>query len=204
MTSIRSFLKRLIHKPQSINIVSGLPRSGTSMMMSALQAAGMPLLVDHVRKADQNNPRGYYEFELAKKLPQGESRWLKQARGRTVKIISYLLTYLPQSYDYRILFMERNLSEILASQARMLQRDGKQSESSGSDADLITSYAAHLEEIKFFMHKKPWIQVLFVSYNDILRQPEKAFQPVVNFLERELDPAVMAAVVDPSLYREKR
>jgi hypothetical protein len=204
MTSIRSFLKRLTQKPQSINIVSGLPRSGTSMMMSALQAAGMPLLVDHVRKADQNNPRGYYEFELAKKLPQGESRWLKQARGRAVKIISYLLTYLPQSYDYRILFMERNLSEILASQACMLQRDGKQSESSGSDAELITSYAAHLEEIKSFMHMKPWIQVLFVSYNDILRQPEKAFHPVANFLEMELDPAVMAAVVDPSLYREKR
>ena len=97
------------------------------MMMSALQAGGMPLVVDEIRQADDNNPKGYYEFERVKKLPKGDTVWLAESPGKAVKIISALLEYLPKEYAYRIIFMERDLGEILASQQRMMVRSGKDS-----------------------------------------------------------------------------
>jgi len=119
MTSIRSFINRLIDKHLYITIVSGLPRSGTSMMMSALKAGGMKLLVDGKRRADENNPKGYYEYELVKQLPKRAHRWLGSAQGKALKIVSALLVYLPEHYRYRVIFVEREMEEILASQKRM-------------------------------------------------------------------------------------
>ena len=144
MTSLRAFIKKLIGKNDFITVVSGLPRSGTSMMMSALHAGGMSLLVDHVRQADKNNPKGYFEFEPVKRLPQGESGWIKDAQGKAVKIISSLLTFLPEDFHYRIIFMERDLEEILASQQHMLERTGKDSSQSISIDQMRESYREHL------------------------------------------------------------
>jgi len=119
-----SKLFRKPNEPKAIIIVSGLPRSGTSMMMKMLEAAGLEILTDHLRAADDNNPKGYYEFERVKQLKAGDFDWLPQARGKVVKIISALLEYLPNQYEYKIIFMRRNMDEVLSSQRQMLMRDG--------------------------------------------------------------------------------
>lgn len=186
-----------------ITLVSGLPRSGTSMMMSALKAGGMTLLTDGIRTKDENNPKGYFEYERVKKLSSGDVRWLRSAQGKAVKVISALLEYLPEGFEYRVIFMERNLAEILDSQHRMLVRDGRRVEKDLSDDDLRRSYEQHLYDVKAWLAVKLGLRTLFVSYNDILRQPEQEFEKVAEFLENRVDPRRMAEVVDPKLYREK-
>ncbi|HZD55295.1 MAG TPA: hypothetical protein VE136_01120, partial [Anaerolineales bacterium] len=99
-----------------MTIVSGLPRSGTSMMMKMLEAGGVPPLTDEIRTADRDNPKGYYEFERVKKMPDGDKAWMVEARGKSVKVISALLEHLPPQYDYKVIFMRRDMNEILASQ----------------------------------------------------------------------------------------
>jgi len=204
MTSIRSFIKKHIQKKNVITIVSGLPRSGTSLMMSALKAGGMPLLVDGVRQSDDNNPKGYFEYERVKKLAKGDSEWLFKAQGKAVKIISALLEYLPDEYHYQVIFMERDIEEILASQKRMLERNDKKAESPVADEAMKQYYQAHLSEIKAWLQKKDWIRCMFVSYNDILFDPEKVFSQVTHFSDHDLDSGAMAEVVEPSLYREQQ
>lgn len=204
MTSIRSFIKGLISPQKFITVVSGLPRSGTSMMMSALAKGGMGLVVDHIRTADDNNPRGYYEFERVKKLPEGDSEWLASANGKAVKIISALLPYLPDDYQYRVIFMERNLEEVLASQSRMLERNKIKQENMLSDDELRNSFKDHLSEVKDWLNRQDWIQTLYVSYNKILCQPKVEFGLIAEFLDGKVDRDNMVQVVDPSLHREKR
>ena len=109
---------------QIITIVSGLPRSGTSMMMKMLEAGGMQVLTDHIRTADEDNPKGYYEFERVKQIEHDQA-WLPDAQGKVVKMISALLKHLPSSYTYKVIFMRRNIDEILASQKQMLIRRGE-------------------------------------------------------------------------------
>jgi hypothetical protein len=204
MTSIRAFLQKIVGNNTFITVVSGLPRSGTSMMMSALQAGGMPLVLDRIRGADANNPKGYYEFERVKQLPKGDTRWLKDARGKAVKIISALLTFLPPDYNYRVIFMERDLDEIMASQQRMLERSGKSLLSERDNKSVRASSQQHLEEIHAWLKAQDWIQTHTVSYNDILRIPEAKFAEVAVFLNNRVDPEAMASMVDPGLYREKK
>lgn len=174
------------------------------MMMSALKAGGMPLLTDDVREADPNNPKGYYEFERVKKLPKGDDAWLDSARGSAVKVISALLEYLPPDYPYQVIFMERNILEILASQRRMLVRTGKEQQHPVADETIRQSYQNHLSEVKSWITDKDWIEPLYISYNLILQQPLEVFNRVASFLDNRVDPAAMAGVVDPSLYREKK
>src|SRR5882724_8514008 len=128
-----------------IVIVSGLPRSGTSLMMQMLQAGGMPLLIDDRRPADADNPNGYWEYEPVKRLQQDNS-WIPKAEGKAVKVVSALLQYLPPQYTYKIIFMQRSLQEVLASQAVMLQRRGTQG-SKADDTTLATVFEQHLERI---------------------------------------------------------
>jgi hypothetical protein len=203
MTSIRAFVNKIFSPGKFITVVSGLPRSGTSMMMSALEAGGLPLLVDHIRGADANNPKGYYEFERVKKLPKGDDAWLWTAQGKAVKIISALLEFLPPKFEYKVIFMERDLGEILSSQSRMLERNGKQADHPISQAEITQSYQDHLVKIKKFLDEGDWFQPLYVSYNDILQQPDTAFGKIAEFLNIGLDPEKMAQKVDPNLYREK-
>ncbi|MFN2303472.1 MAG: sulfotransferase family protein [Anaerolineales bacterium] len=203
MTSIRSFIKNLLGKKAFITIVSGLPRSGTSMMMSALEAGGMTILTDHIRKADKNNPRGYFEFEPVKRLAKEEFDWLKQARGKAVKIISSLLVYLPNTFHYRVIFMQRDLDEILASQQHMLERTGKDHSESVSVAEIKDLYQNHLQEIITWVEEKDWILSQFVNYNDVLLHPQRAMARVSAFLNHSVDPQAMAKVVDINLYRER-
>ena len=172
-------------------------------MMSALQAGGMPLLVDHIRTADANNPKGYYEFERVKQLPKGDTAWLRSAQGKAVKIISALLAFLPKKYEYKVIFMERDMDEILASQSRMLERNGTQPERAVSNDEIRQSYQEHLKKVHTLLMDEDWLHPHYVSYNDILEQPELEFRKVADFLDIGLDPERMAQTVDQKLYREK-
>ncbi len=199
-------LFRLIQRPaqdQAITIVSGLPRSGTSMMMKMLEAGGMPVLTDHQRAPDEDNPKGYYEFERVKKLPEGDYAWLPEARGRVVKVISALLEHLPTNYDYRVIFMQRKMEEILASQKQMLLRANKPDEGI-SDDDLAAMYARHLASVQAWLAARPNFRVLYVDYNDLLVRPETHIPQINRFLGGRLDTDKMTYVVDPSLYRQRK
>ena len=173
------------------------------MMMSALKEGGMLLLVDGIREPDGNNPKGYFEYELVKKLPKGNINWLSAAKGKAVKIISALLEFLPEDYQYRVIFMERDIDEILASQKRMLSRGEVVEEKPLSDKALRQSYQAHLEQVKSFLSKEDWLKVMFVSYNQVLNDPEGEFRRVARFLDNLVEPSAMSKVVDPELYRER-
>jgi len=182
-------------------IVSGLPRSGTSMMMRALEAGGVPVLADHIRKADEDNPRGYYEFEAVKKTKEDPS-WLRQAGGRAVKMVYRLLYDLPDSYQYRVLFMQRDMQEILASQRKMLLRSGK-SHDPVSDGQMAALFEAELSRCRQWLARQPHFSVLYVDYRAMIQNPAEQVQRINEFLGGGLDIQAMAASVDPTLYRNR-
>lgn len=171
------------------------------MMMRMLEAGGIPPLSDGQRAADENNPRGYYEFEAVKKLPEGKYAWLAQANGKAVKVISALLEYLPAGYPYRVVFMERDLAEVLASQRRMLFRNGRQDDI--SDAELMALYQSHLAQVKQMLRQRTGMPVLYLSYNDLIVNPAPGIQQLDRFLGGVLEQGAMRAVVDQTLYRER-
>jgi hypothetical protein len=184
--------------PPWITIVSGLPRSGTSMMMRMIEAGGIPPLTDHVRTADEDNPHGYYEFEPVKRTRQDPS-WLDAAQGRVVKMVHLLLPELPPGRDYRILMMQRSLDEVLASQARMLARAGKPC----APADTLKRvYTAQLEQVGRWAASQPGARSLTVNYANVLSEPLVEAARIAGFLELP-DPQSLAAAVDPSLYRNR-
>lgn len=187
---------------REITVVSGLPRCGTSMMMRMLEAGGHPVLTDHLRGPDADNPGGYYEFEPVRKI--GESAdWLGQASGRAVKIISRLLFHLPAEFRYKVIFMRRCMDEVLASQRGMLARRG-QPVHPEDDEGMGRLFRRHLEEVDRWLRVQERIEVLRVSYNETLKNPLEQAQRVNGFLGGRLDPARMAAVVDLTLYRQRR
>ncbi len=186
----------------AITIVSGLPRSGTSMMMKMLEAGGLPILTDHLRTPDTDNPKGYYEFERVKKLEHDQA-WLKDAQGKAVKIIATLLKHLPPDYDYQIIFMRRNMEEILASQRRMLVHRGESPDKT-SDEKLAQLFAHHLQQVKSWIAAQPNVDVLYLSYNDVVENPADSAKMIERFLDRRLATKEMARVVDPSLYRQRQ
>lgn len=184
-------------------IVSGLPRSGTSLMMMMLESTGIPPLTDHQRSADNDNPRGYYEFERVKKLRQGDKDWLPQAQGKVVKVISALLAYLPPDFTYKILFMQRALPEILASQKKMLINRGEDPEKIKDD-EIAQSFMSHLAQVMDWLGNQPNISTYYVDYNRLLEKPNPEVHQINHFLGGKLDEARMLAAIDPSLYRQRK
>ena len=180
-----------------VTIVSGLPRSGTSLLMQMLAAGGMPLLIDDARAPDDDNPGGYFELERVKRLAT-DAAWVDLARGKAIKVISALLRQLPSHLDYRIIFMERPLTEVLASQSVMLRRRGIP-----ADQDLMPSFQRHLHDLKLWIGTQPNLQVLYFAYHDVLHDPPVASRRLHHFIDRPLDAAAMAAVVEPRLYRQR-
>lgn len=216
---------------QSIIVVSGLPRSGTSMMMRMLAIGGLSLLTDGKRRADADNPGGYYELEQVKQLSDNMD-WVVGAVGRVVKIVSPLLYDLPDGYNYRVLFMERDLDEVMASQLKMLERRSLQSagreegveemsatkvlvadkaQQDGKDGEpeeevvmeLRTSFRKHLREVRQWLAEQEHIEVLYLSYNDLLRDPSQGVSSIGRFLRKFLNERAMTAVIDPQLYRQR-
>lgn len=188
---------------REIVVVSGLPRSGTSMMMKMLEAGGIPPLTDEIREADADNPRGYYEFERVKKLEKGDTDWLLQAERKAVKVISALLKHLPDTYIYKVIFMQRHMPEILASQRKMLVHRGEDAESM-DDERMAELFARHLVDVEQQLAQRENMDVLYVHYSEALQDPQEAAEQVVAFLGRELDVERMVGVVDPKLYRNRR
>ncbi len=187
---------------QSIIIVSGLPRSGTSMMMRMLEAGGISSLTDQVRTADTDNPHGYYELEEVKQLRNGNIIWLAEAKGKVVKIISELLKNLSPAHTYKIIFMQREMNEILASQRQMLIRRGKQ-QNNISDAEMAKLFDKHLKSVMAWIHEQPNIEVIYVSYNETLKNPTEQVKIINQFLGNVLDENRMVSMIDPTLYRQQ-
>lgn len=185
-----------------VTVVSGLPRSGTSMLMKVLEAGGLPPLTDRIRSPDEDNPKGYYEFERVKRMPDGDIEWLSAARGQAVKVISALLEYLPADYHYKIVFIHRKMDEILASQRRMLIRRGEPTDTI-SDEALAAQFRKHLAKVENWLSKQPNMEVLYLDYNAILANPRPHFERLNAFLGGGLALESMLQVVDPTLYRQK-
>jgi hypothetical protein len=187
---------------EPIVVVSGLPRSGTSMIMKMLEAGGMPLVMDGIRTADEDNPKGYYEYERVKKLAKEEDKsWLAETRGKVIKIISYLLKDLPPTNNYQILFVRRNIQEILASQSKMLTRRGEVS--STSDDQMREHFENDLWKAKYLIQNGPQFEMLEIHYKDVLEHALDQAHRINAFLGGKLDTEEMAKVVDQQLYRNR-
>ena len=184
-------------------VVSGLPRSGTSMTMRMLEAGGLAVVSDGVRVADDSNPNGYYELEQVKTLSTGgDTGWLARARGKAVKVISFLLTYLPETYDYQVIFMQRDLGEIVASQNKMLDARGEAR--GAADERMRANYVQHLQQVERFLGRRSCFSTLMVNYGDVLANPREQAARINAFLGGRLDVDRMAAVAEPSLYRNRQ
>ena len=197
---LKNFQKK---SSKPIIIISGLPRSGTSMMAKMLEAGGMEVLVDNIREANEDNPNGYYEFERVKKLPEGDTAWLAETHDNAVKVISALLKYLPNEYSYKILFMRRDVNEIIASQNKMLENRNKVP-SKVEDEELARMFNRHLIQIFDWLDQQPNIQYINVNYNQILHDPLPIINEIAQFLNVSLRVEEMAKIVTPSLYRQRQ
>jgi hypothetical protein len=195
MSDLESNLNRII-------VVSGLPRSGTSMMMKMLEAGGIPPLTDKLREADEDNPKGYYEFERVKKLPKGDIAWLPDAVGKTVKVIAALLQFLPSNYQYAVVLMRRSMEEILASQRQMLIRRGEDPDAM-DDTIMAGLFEKHMVQTENWIATQPNIRTLDINYNAIMMDPPPHISAVNDFLGGGLNIDGMMGVVDPNLYRQR-
>ncbi len=201
-----------------IVLVSGLPRSGTSMMMQMLAAGGLEIVSDEERTADVDNPRGYYELESVKRT-KADPSWLDRAEGKVIKLIASLLMDLPEAGDtgspdnvlvdagsgrrrYKVVFMRRHLDEVLRSQRKMLRHRGEDSDM--DDAEMKELFVSHLEQVEAWLRTRDDIDALFVSYNRLIENPRRAAERVTGFLAVDMDVDAMLAAVDPSLYRNRK
>jgi len=185
-----------------VAIVSGLPRSGTSMTMKMLEAGGMEVLTDNIRMADEDNPRGYYEFERVKRIEHDQS-WLEDAQGKAVKMVAALLKHLPQGYIYKVIFMRRQMEEILDSQRQMLIRRGDPTDAV-SDERMAELFRQHLKRVEAWIDEQPNVEVIYVGYNEVLENPAREAEKINQFLGHTLNVENMVSVVDQTLYRQRR
>ncbi len=188
-------------QPQTVIVVSGLPRSGTSMMMKMLAEGGLPVLTDAIRAADEDNPNGYFELEVVKQLSEGKRDWLAGADGKLVKVISALLEHLPPENHYKVLFMERQIAEILASQRKMLAR--RNETSSVSDEEMEAQFREHLKVIKYWLARQPNMEVMYIDYNRMMADPDQYLQKIAAFVGLPLDIEKMRSVPNEQLYRNR-
>lgn len=199
-------LKKVIRKlkyGQPVIIVSGLPRSGTSMMMKMLEAGGVPIMQDGIRTSDIDNPNGYYELERVKDLDKGGDKgWMAEARGKAVKVISFLLRDLPDGHAYKIIFMRRAIPEIIASQNKMLERRGE-TDGQADDATTQKLFESHLKKVNYLLKTKENFETLEIAYGQAIDNPREAATRIQAFLGLPLDIEKMSTVADKKLYRNR-
>lgn len=181
-------------------IVTGLPRSGTSMMMKMLEAGGIAVITDNQRQADDDNPNGYFELEQVKEIRK-DSSWLDLYTGEAVKMVSMLLYDLPLDRDYSLIFMKRNLDEVIASQKVMLSRKGETPRA--EDEVMKQLFSKHLSEIEAWLSERKNFKTLYLNYDEVLKQPQMIAENIQQFLGRVLNIDNMIKCVDPSLYRQR-
>ncbi len=184
-----------------ITVVSGLPRSGTSLMMQMLAAGGLPVLSDGVRAADEDNPRGYFEWERIRTLPR-DPGCIAEAEGKVVKVISSLLRFLPPNRNYKIIFVRRSLPEVAASQSVMITR--RQTSAPAVDRNaMIAALTAHLKEVTAWLDGQAHLSVLWIDHAKLLSDAQGQAQIIADFLAiPTMDAGAMAAQVVPSLHRQ--
>jgi len=187
---------------QRIIIVSGLPRSGTSLMMSMLGAGGIELLTDGERTADADNPTGYFEYERVKHLESGDDGWLEDAMGKAVKVVSALIENLPPKYHYDVVFMHRRIAEIVASQNRMLARRG-QPTGAADQAHIAELMEKHARRVRAWLSDQPNMRALDIDYNGLLDNPLPQISEVNGFLGKTLNQQRMVDAIQPDLYRNR-
>jgi hypothetical protein len=185
----------------TIVVVTGLPRSGTSLMMAMLDSGGIPPLTDNIRQADVDNPKGYYEFERVKKLPD-DTGWLPEAEGKAVKVLAELIVHLPSDREYKVIFMMRELPEIIASQKKMMKRRGEDPDKV-PDAELMSLYRSYLRNLKSIVNRSPNMKALYVSYNELMADPSGVLKELEGFLGGWLDMGAMKDAIDANLYRNR-
>lgn len=193
---------RRLRYGEPVVVVSGLPRSGTSMAMKMLEAGGLPVVTDGLRTADEDNPKGYFEVERVKGLEQeADKSWLAGARGKALKVISFLLKDLPPTYNYRVVFMRRDLSEVLASQAKMLSHRGESSAT--DDARMLDLWETHLWRAGYLLRHASHFEALDVEYRSALADPRREAERINAFLGGRLSVEGMLGAVDAALYRNR-
>ena len=185
------------YRKDQIVVVSGLPRSGTSLMMQMLYQGGIETLTDHNRKADDSNPKGYFEYDPVKSLHKDNS-WLDLAQNKSVKIVAPLLKFLSPKYRYKVIFMNRDLGEIIKSQQKMI---GKNQDA--LPLKLFEAYDKQLRQVEIWKQKEPGVELIYVDYKDVLNQTDEVIQKISSFLGMDLNTEAMAACVDRTLYRNK-
>ena len=173
------------------------------MMMKMLEAGGLPIMTDRVREADESNPEGYFELERVLTLDKGEdTSWLREARGKGVKIISALLPHLPDAHNYRVIFMHRNLREVIASQNAMLARRGEPVGTAEDDERMRGRFETHVRQVGNLMARRACFEALHVEYAEVLRDPLVHARRIAAFVGG-LDAGRMAAAVNPALHRNR-
>jgi hypothetical protein len=186
----------------TITVVSGLPRSGTSMMMQMLEKGGREIFTDNIRQADENNPKGFYEHEAVKRIARDKT-WLKEVGNKVAKIVSPLVFHLPPRFHYKIIFMIRDVDEVLASQHKMLERTGKLKPDTYK-AGLDQAYRKNLDQFKQWVLANPNVEVLYVNYSEAIKNSIAEIDRINEFLDGELNTVEMLSVVDGELYRNKK
>ena len=171
------------------------------MMMKILAEGGLPIVTDGSRTADEDNPNGYFELELVKQMSEGNVEWLRDAGGKAVKVISALLEHLPQEYSYKVIFMEREVREILASQRKMLEH--RNEELKAGDVEIEQQFQRHLSALKPWLVRQPNMEVLYVSYNALMADPESFCRRLIEFTSLPLDLGRMLSVPNRELYRNR-
>ena len=195
-------LYRRVRFGEPIVVVSGLPRSGTSMLMKMLDAGGLSVVTDGQRTADEDNPKGYFEVERIKSLAKdSDRRWLAGARGKAIKVISYLLRSLPPQFNYRVVFIRRDIEEVLASQNKMLARRGETDDT--PPERMRELFAKDVSRAQDMLAREPQFETLEVQYAAILARPLDEARRIAGFVGGGLDVEAMAAAVDPDLYRNR-
>lgn len=202
MSDFKSLLCRFRYG-RPVVLVSGLPRSGTSMLMQMLEKGGMPIVTDKIRTADEDNPRGYHEFERIKELDKtSDKTWLKQYRGQVIKTISFLLQDLPLNLNYQVLFMRRDIEEVLRSQNKMLERNGT-GDTVVPDSKMRQNYQFHLKKVYYQLDTTPNFRVLYLDYAAVVEDPFREARRINDFLKSNLDVEAMASAVESGLYRNR-
>jgi hypothetical protein len=198
-------LKRAFRKKQGdpIVVVSGLPRSGTSMLMNMLDAGGMEIMTDSERVADIDNPKGYFEYERVKDLEkETDKSYVREGRGKVLKVISFLIKDLPDDNDYRVIFMRRDLEEVIASQNKMIQRLGTEDSTAAEEA-MKEAYRNDIVRTRLLCKNRPNFELIEVHYKNTVEEPSATVNSVNTFVGGHLDEAAMRAAVDGSLYRNR-
>jgi hypothetical protein len=197
--------KRALRRSQGepIVVVSGLPRSGTSMLMKMLDAGGMEIMTDSERVADIDNPKGYFEYERVKDLEkETDKSYVREGRGKVLKVISFLIKDLPDDNDYRVIFMRRNLDEVLASQNKMIQRLGTEDSTAAEEA-MKEAYRNDIVRTRLLCKNRPNFELIEINYKDTIGEPAATARSVNTFVGGHLDEAAMREAVDSGLYRNR-